>query len=209
MRGRNSHTIIIGLLIVVFTVQGCALLQNTSIVELTPARLTCQTNPEFVDGDLQTVGEFRANGSIRQMYHIEGKPGALTKPGDTVTTHSGTLKTKTLIKLDKPTYVSYVEIYADSEIPKITLDLTTEEKSPKWANSFIPVKDKRYTNIKERQVERFYIRQEVLYLRITADGIVNRGDSKSTTSDDPNFTHEFVTPLQGAKIREVKIYERM
>ena len=71
------------------------------------------------------------------------------------------------------------------------------------------MKDKRYTNIKERQVERFYIRQEVLYLRITADGIVNRGDSKSTTSDDPNFTHEFVTPLQGAKIREVKIYERM
>ncbi len=209
MQGRNNYTIIIGLLIVAFTVQGCALLQNTSVVELTPARLTCQANPEFVDGDLQTVGEFWANGSIRQLYHIEVKPGALTKPGDSVTTHSGTLKTKTLIKLDKPTYVSYVEIYSVSEIPKITLDLTTEEKSPKWANSFTPVKDKRYTNVKERQVARFYIRQKMLYLRITADGIANLGDSESTTSEDPNFTHEFVTPLQGAKIREVKIYERL
>ncbi|MYF99166.1 hypothetical protein F4212_08535, partial [Candidatus Poribacteria bacterium] len=106
MQGRKNDTIIIGLLILTFTVQGCAIFQNTPAVELAPARLTCQTNPEFVDGDLQTVGEFWAKGSIRQMYHIEGKPGALTKPGDTVTTHSGTLKTETLIKLDKPTYVS-------------------------------------------------------------------------------------------------------
>ena len=105
--------------------------------------------------------------------------------------------------------MSYVKIYADSEVPKITLDLTVEEKSPKWANSFIPVKDKRYTTIKEREVARFNIRQKVLYLRITADGIGNRMDSKSSASNDPYFSHEVVTPLKGAKIREVKIYERM
>lgn len=208
MRGRNYNTII-GLLIVIFAIQGCAIFQNTPAVELAPTRLTCTANPEMVDGDMQTVGEFWANGTIRQLYHIEGKPGALTKPGDSMTTHSGTLKTETLIKLDKPTYVSYVEIYADSEIPKITLDLTVEEKSPKWANSFISVKDKRYTTIKEREIARFNIRQKVLYLRITADGIGNLSDSESSASSDPNFSHEFVTPLKGAKIREVKIYERM
>ncbi len=208
MRGRNYNTII-GLLIVIFAIQGCAIFQNTPAVELAPTRLTCAANPEMVDGDMQTVGEFWANGTIRQLYHIEGKPGALTKPGDSMTTHSGTLKTETLIKLDKPTYVSYVEIYADSEIPKITLDLTVEEKSPKWANSFISVKDKRYTTIKEREIARFNIRQKVLYLRITADGIGNFSGSESSASNDPNFSHEFVTPLKGAKIREVKIYERM
>ena len=208
MRGRNYNTII-GLLIVIFIIQGCAIFQNTPAVELAPTRLTCTANPEMVDGDMQTVGEFWANGTIRQLYHIEGKPGALTKPGDSMTTHSGTLKTETLIKLDKPTYVSYVEIYADSEIPKITLDLTVEEKSPKWANSFISVKDKRYTTIKEREIARFNIRQKVLYLRITADGIGNLSGSESSASNDPNFSHEFVTPLKGAKIREVKIYERM
>ena len=26
---------------------------------------------------------------------------------------------------------------------------------------------------------------------------------------DPNYSHEIVTPLKGAKIREVKIYERL
>lgn len=209
MRVRNCNPNIIGLMLLFFVIQGCAVLQNAPVVELTPSRLMCDANPEMVDGDLQTVGTFLANGSIRKLYHREAKEGAVTNIGDTQTTHSGSLKTKTLIKLDKPTYVAYIEIHAGSDIPKIAIDLTAEEKSPTWNNSLVPVTDKRHTDIKNRQVVRFYIRQEVLFFRITADGIEDRKNRKNITSDDPNFSHEIVIPLKGAKIREVKIYERM
>ena len=211
VRNCDSNIIgtIIGLMLLLLVVQGCAVLQNSPVVELTPSRLTCDANPEMVDGDFQTVGSFRANGSIRKLYHKDVKAGAVTNIGDTQTTHSGTLKTKTLIKLDKPTYVAYIEIHAGSEIPKIAVDLTAEERSPTWNNSFVPVTDKRYTDIKNGQVVRFYIRQEALYFRITADGIEDRKNRKNITSEEPNYSHEIVTPLIGSKIREVKIYERL
>ena len=209
MHVRNSYPIIVGFLLLVFYMSGCAVLQNSPVVELTPSRLTCDANPEMVDGDLQTVGTFMANGSIRKLYHKEVKAGAITNIGDTQTIHDGTLKTKTLIKLDKPTYVSYIEIHAGSDIPKIAFDLTAEEKSPTWNNSFVPVTDKRHTDIKNRQVVRFYIRQDALYFRITADGIEDRRNRKNITSKDPNYSHEIVTPLKGAKIHEVKIYEQL
>ena len=128
---------------------------------------------------------------------------------DTQTTHSGSLKTDTLIKLDKPTHVAYIEIHAGSDVPKIAVDLTAEEKSLNWNDSFVPVVEKRHTDIKNRQVVRFYIRQETLYFRITADGIEDRQNRKNIISDDPNYSHEIVTPLKGAKIREAKIYERL
>ncbi len=213
MRVRNCDSSIIcniiGLMLLHLVIQGCAVLQNTPVVELTPSRLTCDANPEMVDGDLQTVGTFRSKGSIRKLYHKSAKPGAATNVGDTQTTHSGSLKTDTLIKLDKPTYVAYIEIHAGSDIRKIAVDLTAEEKSPTWNNSFVPVADKRHTDIKNRQVVRFYIRQKVLYFRITADGIEDRKNRENITSDDPNYSHEIVTPLKGSEIREVKIYERL
>ena len=206
---RNCNLHIIGIMLLLFVIQGCAVLQNTPVVELDPSRLTCDANPEMVDGDLQTVGAFRANGSIRKLYHKEVKVGATTNIGDTQTKHDGSLKTDTLIKLDKPTYVAYIEIHAGSDIPKIAVDLTVKEKSPNWNDSFVPIVDKRHTDIKNLQVVRFNIRQEVLYFRITADGIEDRQNRKNITSNDPNYSHEIVTPLKGAKIREVKIYERL
>lgn len=208
MRVRNCKHNIIGLVILFFIIQGCAVLQNTPVAELDPSRLMCDANPEMVDGDLQTVGEFRAYGSIRKLYHKEVKVGAITNIGDTQTKQDGSLKTETLIKLDKPTYVAYIEIHAGSDIPQIAVDLTAEEKSPKWNNSFVSIADKRHTDIKNQQVARIYIRQEVLYFRIIADGIKDRKNRENIVSKDPNYSHEIVTPLKGAKIREVKIYER-
>lgn len=209
MRVKNCNSHIIGLMILFFLIQGCAVLQNTPVAELDPSRLTCDANPEVVDGDLQTVGAFRGKGSIRKLYNKTGKQGSTTNIGDMQTKHTGSLKTDTLIKLDKPTYVAYIEIYAGSDIHKIAIDLTAADKSPTWNNSFVPVVEKRHTDIKNRQVVRFNIRQEVLYFRITADGIEDRQNRKNITSDDPNYSHEIVTPLKGAKIREVKIYERL
>ena len=209
MLDRNWERIIISLLLVVFGMPGCALLQNAPVVELPPSRLTCETNPEMVDGDLETVGTFQANGSIRKMYLMEDTKLANSTTPKYQVKFDGILKTETLIKLDKPTYLTYIEIYPGSDIPKLALDFTAEEKSPEWHKSFIVVKDKRHTKVEEGQVTRFAIRQEVLYLRITADSIEDQKNKKSIKSDEPHYSHEIVVPLKGTEIREVKFYERM
>ena len=209
MLDRKWKRSILSLLLLVFGISGCALLQNPPVAELPPSRLMCETNPKMVDGNLDTVGTFQAYGSIRKMFFEEGTVEFASNPKSYQVNHDGTLKTETLIKLDKPTYVVYIEIYPGSDIPKIALDFTAEEKSPKWRNSFVAVMDKRHTDIKNKQMVRFPIRQEVLYLRITADGIEDRKNQTRVDSEDHRFSFGIVTPLKGAQIREVKFYEQM
>ena len=48
--------------LLLFGVIGCAMLQETPPVEIAASRLTCEKNPDMVDGDLSTVGTFRASG---------------------------------------------------------------------------------------------------------------------------------------------------
>lgn len=208
MLGSKWNYIAISLL-VIFGISGCALLQNPPVVELPPSRLTCETNPKMVDGNLETVGTFQAYGSIRKMFFEVGTVEFKANPKSYQINHDGTLKTETLIKLDKPTYIVYIEIYPDSNIPKLSIDLTAEEKSLKWRNSFAPIMDRRHTDIKKKRVVKIPIRQEVLYLRITADGIEDRKNQTNVDSEDHRFSHGIVTPLKGAKIREVKFYEQM
>ncbi|MDE0085400.1 MAG: hypothetical protein OXU23_06785 [Candidatus Poribacteria bacterium] len=206
---RKWRWIVSSLLLVVLGISGCALLQNPPVVELPSSRLTCEANPNMVDGNLETVGTFQAHGSIRKMYFEEGTTEFAANPKGYQINHDGTLKTETLIKLDKPTYVAYIEIYPGSDIPKLALDFTAEEKSLKWRNSFVAVQDRRHRDVKNQQKVWLPIRQEVLYLRITADGIEDRKGQTRVESDDRRFSYGIVTPLKGAKIREVKIYERM
>ncbi len=206
---RNWQHIIVGILFVVIGFSGCALLQNSPVMELPPSRLMCGTNPKMVDGDLDTIGTFRANGTIQKLYFRENTREYNTSTKKYQIKHDGTLKTETLIKLDKPTYVSYIEIYAGSDIPKLALDFTAEGKSPKWNNSFVPVLNKRHTRVKNNQVIKFYIRQKVLYLRISADGIKDIKNQSSVDRSDSPYRYQINTPLKGAQIREVKFYERM
>ena len=206
---RKSRWIVSSLLIVVFSISGCVLLQNSPVAELPPSRLTCEANPNMVDGNLETAGTFQAHGSIRKMYFEEGTVEFASNPKRYQINHDGTLKTETLIKLDKPTYVAYIEIYPGSDIPKLAIDFTAEEKSLKWRNSFVAVQDKRHIDVKNQQKVRVPIRQEILYLRITADGIEDRKGQTRVESENHRFSYGIVTPLKGAKIKEVKIYERM
>jgi hypothetical protein len=206
---RKWRWIASSLLLVVFGISGCALLQNPLVAEIPPSRLTCAANPNMVDGSLETVGTFQAYGSIRKMFFREGTVEFKTNPKGYQLSHDGTLKTETLIKLDKPTYVAYIEIYPGSDISKLALDFTAAEKSSKWRNSFVAVLDKRHSNIKNKQMVRIPIRQELLYLRITADGIEDRKAQTRVDSEDRRFSHGIVMPLKGSQIREVKFYERM
>lgn len=178
---------------------GCVLLQETPSVEIPASRLSCAQNPEMVDGDLSTVGTFAPKGSIKKEF-VRNLRYAQRQYQRRVI---GSLKTETLIKLDAPTYIKYIEVYPASTIPNFTLDTTPEEKSPKWTLSFTAVEDKRAQRVEGSLPVRFQIEREVLYVRLTANAL----------EDSDNVSHgneigELRIPLKGASIREVKFFGR-
>ncbi|MDE0012039.1 MAG: hypothetical protein OXU36_12885 [Candidatus Poribacteria bacterium] len=183
---------------------GCAILQESAPVEISASRLTCKENPEMVDGDLKTVGTFTPKGTIRKGFE---RAGSVFRRQQYQRQYQrrveGSLRTETLIKLDVPTYIAYVEIYPASIIRNLVLDTTTEVKPPKRALSFEAIEDKRGQKIEGTQPVRFQIGREILYLWLSANALEDR-DNVSHDDED----QEMQIPLKGAAISEVKFYGR-
>ena len=185
------------LLILICSVMGCAMLQEAPLVEIPTSRLTCDQNPEMVDGDLKTVGTFAAQGSIKKEFvkRVSYAPRQYQRRVE------GTLKTETLIKLDVPTYIAYVEIYPASTIRNLILD--TAVKPPNQQLSFEAVEDKRGIKVEGTLPVKFQIKREILYLQLTANALEN---PENVRHDDEE--RKMWIPLKGAAIREVKFYGR-
>lgn len=190
------------LLVLLFGVTGCAVLQEPPPVEISASRLTCQQNPEMVDGNLKTVGTFMPQGSIRKGYERAWNRSQ-QYPRQYQRRVEGSLRTETLIKLDVPTYITYVEIYPGSIIRNLALDTATEIKPPKRALAFEAIEDKRGTKVEGTNPVRFQIGRKILYLRLSANALEDR-DNVSHRDEE----QEMRIPLKGAAIREVKFYGR-
>lgn len=108
-----------------------------------------------------------------------------------------------VIKLDEPTYISFVEVYPASRIPNLAL-ITTSEDPPRFDTNFDVVRDKYHFNVEGTKPVKFEINREILYLRLTADGIEDKFNS-TREQDRDKSVH---IPLKGASIREVKFYAR-
>ncbi len=205
------------LFILLFCVLGCAVL-NQSTVEIDPSRLTSQNNPELVDGNLDTVSAFPVTGQVEKGYEIyrgESRRG-VDDELRYATSISGSFRTDIVIKLDVPTYISYIEIYPASRIPRLAL-VTTLDDPPRFATSFDVVHDKQHVNIDSRQPIKIQINREMLYLRMTADGIQDKKNSVHVLDEKSPFGNRkkniiqntntrIQIPLKGASIREVKFY---
>lgn len=217
-------------LALIFSVVGCAILQETPPIEISSSRLFCEKNPEMVDGNLETVSIFEATGTVRKGFE-RGSRSQKQYRREVI----GSLKTETLIKLDAPTYIGYIEVYPASTIPRFTLDVTVEEKSSKWMLSFEAVEDKRGEDVEGTQPVKFRIGREILYLRLTAYALEDSENvgvyseaaikemeaslKKMNTSQEAakkvrqrwqkqRREGEMQIPLKGAAVREVKFYGR-
>jgi hypothetical protein len=195
--------ILSSLVVLLIGVTGCAML-NQSIDEIAPSRLTCASNPEFVDGNLETVSSFAVNGFVRKAYQVfDDKSRRITHAQRRyITQVEGNRRTEAIIKLDTPTYVSYVEIYpASRHIPNFAM-MTTTDDPPRFDVAFERVSDKQHKDIEGLTPVRFSIGREVLYLRMSADGIEDKQNSTR------NINSAIEIPLIGAEIREVRFYGR-
>lgn len=197
--------VLCSLFILLIGVTGCAMLNELDqpVVEVASSKLTCETNPELVDGSLETASTFAVRGTVRKGYQLlEGAGRRLAYAQRRYMTQvEGNRRTEAVIKLDTPTYVSYVEVYPASRIPKLAL-MTTTDEPPRFDVSFDAVHDKQHRDVEGIQPVRFHIEREVRYLRLSADGIEDR--QNSVRSENARIE----IPLKGASIREVKFYVR-
>lgn len=186
--------------ILIFSITGCAMLQEVPVVEIPASRLICDQIPEIVDGDLKTVGTFVARGTIKKEF-VGRKTKKVYLPQQYQRRVEGTLKTETLIKLDTPSYIKYVEVYPASTIRNLILDAAV--KPPNGELSFEAVADKRGIKVEGTLPVRFKIEREIHHLRLTANALE---DPKNVRHDDED--RKMWIPLKGAAIREVKFYGR-
>ena len=213
------------LLLLPFSIAGCAglqgksgaeilpsrlsWLQDTPIEEIASSRLTCDTHPEIVDGNLETVGTFDVQGDVRKKHNIVEGERPFIGRSQYVTELDGTIRCEILIKLEKPMYVSSVEVYPASPIPTLALSTALDESERHFGQSgtgFKPVHDKQYEDVEGTKPVKFQVERELLYLRVTADAIEDRQDA--TRFDDGVSDEGIDIPLKGASIREVKLYGR-
>lgn len=183
--------------------QGLSWLQGTPIKEISPSRLTCETHPEIVDGDLETVATFEVRGKVTKKHGVVegGRRGRLMNRY--ITDLDGTIRCEILIKLEKPMYVSTVEVFPASRIPNLALSTTLEESGYHLGQSgtgFEPVLDKQHKNVESTKPVKFSVAREVRYLRVTADAIEDRQNAVRVDDEEINI------PLRGASIREIKLY---
>lgn len=194
---------IYGLFVLLIGITGCAAL-NQPINEMTASDLTCETNPEFVDGNLETESTFAVNGFVRKAYQLhegEGRRLAYAQRRY-ITVVEGQRRTEAIIKLNAPTHIAYVEVYpASRQIPNFAM-MTTLDDPPRFDIAFERVSDKQHQDIEGLSPVRFRIEREVLYLRMSADGIEDRQNSVRGANASVEI------PLKGAAIREVKFYVR-
>ncbi len=184
-------------------------LQDTPIEAIASSRLTCDTHPEIVDGNLETVGTFDVKGDVRKQHDIVEGERPFFGRSQYVTELDGTIRCEILIKLEKPMYVSAVEIYPGSRIPNLALSTASEESERHFGQSgtgFKPVHDKQYKDVEGTKPVKFQVEREAIYLRLTADAIEDRQDA--TRFDDRVSDEGIDIPLKGASIREVKLYGR-
>ena len=199
------------------SVLGCAVL-NQPTFEVASSRLSSEANPQLVDGNLDTISTFAVRGHIEKSY--KAFPGEKRTSGNMqrkyLTQVEGSRRTEAVIKLDVPTYISHVEVYPASRIPKLAL-MTTLDDPPQFASSFEAVDGKQHINVEGKQPVRFQINRKILYLRLTADGIEDKQNAirnqkkeneRDKKTEKKDIDARIQIPLKGASIREVKFYAR-
>ena len=197
------YTTVLSILLV--TVLGCAVL-NQPTFQIEPSQLSSMTNPQLVDGNLDTVSTFAVSGQVEKKYRTFDRKmrDGIQAERRYTTSVKGSYRTHAVIKLNEPTYISYVEVYPESRIPKLAL-MTTLEDPPRFESSFDVVRDKQHVNVEGKRPVRIKINREILYLRLTADGIEDRQNSIRDKNDEDKLIQ---IPLKGAEIREVKFFSR-
>ena len=101
----------------------CVALQQTPAVAVPPARLLCPDAPQVVDGNLETVGILATDGYVEKRVLVDSRRDKILVNTRQIV---GTQRAGALIALKEATYITRVEIYADSAITRPLIDVAID-----------------------------------------------------------------------------------
>ena len=182
----------------------CAVLQQNPPTEILAARLTCDLLPQIVDGRLDTAGALHIDGYVERRNIYDSRLSA-TQYFVNSTQVIGSQRAEAVIKLDSATFVTHVEVYAQSAIKEILVETAEGEPEPERAIVFERIKDRQLlVPMQEGQFRRFRVGRKIRYLRISAEGTEDM-----TRAEKEGWMNQTVSkvPLKGPTVREVKFYE--
>ena len=173
-----------------FTV-GCASLYQPLPKRIEATRLSCETYPSLVDGDLATT-------SFLKVKDFVEKDNAAYKHsiqyGDWV---EGAHNTEALIQLDTLTSVAYIEVHPISNIYRLSVETSTEKPS-----RFEPLRSHKIARSENGAVIRIDIDRPVRTLKITI--YVNRDLAHATREP---LTGKTKVSFKDVVIREIRVYQ--
>ena len=183
---------------------GCGALQQTATVAVHPSRLSCDLLPQLVDGNLETAGALHIEGYVERQTGPNRRSPTLRHFVNTKQIVGGQ-RADAIIKLDTLTYVTDVEIYAESAVSEVLIEVAANMPDDAEKITFGRIKDRQLRRpIRSGQLKRFRIGQKIRYLRISALSTQDTARAEKSGSLDLTTTR---TPLKGPTIREVKFYE--
>ncbi len=178
-----------------FTV-GCASLYQPLPRRIEATRLSCETYPALVDGDLSTTSFLKVKGFVEK--------------GNTAYKHSiqygdwveGTHNTQALIQLDTLTPVAYIEVHPISSIYRLSVATSTAETAHEKASRFEPLRSHKIARSENGEVIRIDIDRPVRMLKVAIH--VNRDLAGATREP---LTGKTKVSFDDIVIREIRVYQ--
>ena len=165
------HRVIILLFSVTVLLFGCASMQQSSFVEIDQALFTCTDYPELVDGDLNTISAIKTSNTF-------GNPAAI-------------------IRFIQPTYIAYIEVYAESKLSNIHISTANMKEIEGQIIPFEQVITSGTSpDIDKGEMKAIRIGKVVTHIRLMVNWLRDR--ERSVVLD--------VVPVKSPEIREVKFY---
>lgn len=175
---------------------GCASLYQPLPRRMAATRLSCETYPSLVDGNLRTTSSLKVKGFVEKgNTDYSGS----NRYRDWV---AGKDKTEALIQLDTLTPVAYIEVHPVSTIYNLSVETSTAEIGDEKASHFEPVRSHKIARSENGAVIRIDIDRPVRMLRVAI--YVNRDLARVTREP---LTGKTKVSFEDIVVREIRVYQ--
>lgn len=195
LSGTYSLRVCVAIGVCLFMV-GCASLYQPLPRRMEATRLSCETYPSLVDGNLGTTSRLKLKGFVKKDNTAYGSG---IRYGDWV---EGKDKTAALIQLNTLTPVAYIEVHPVSTIYNLSVETSTAEIGDEKTPLFEPVRSHKIARSENGAVIRIDIDRPVRILRVVI--YVNR-DSAQVTREP--LTHKTKVSFEDVVLREIRVYQ--
>ena len=175
---------------------GCASLYQPLPKRITATRLSCETYPSLIDGNLGTTSMLKVKSFVKTDNTAYGSD---IRYGDWV---EGKDRAEALIQLDTLTPVAYIEVHPVSTIYNLSVETSTAEIGAQKAPLFEPVRSHKIARSENGAVIRIDIDRPVRLLRVAI--YVNRDLARVTREP---LTGKTKVSFDDVVLREIRVYQ--